>query len=68
VLACAGNVPTIEICAASWLLQKHVPGIREHLEDMPEIMNWQWTKDFSDSAAPAPLAKGHPEKTMFTES
>jgi len=25
---------------------------------MPEIRNWQWTKDFSDANAPAPLAKG----------
>ena len=39
-----------------------------HLEDMPEIRNWQWTKDFSESTAPAPLAKGHPEKAMFTDS
>jgi hypothetical protein len=42
--------------------------IREHLEDMPEIRNWQWTADFSDSAAPAPLAKGNPRKAMFTDS
>lgn len=28
VLACAGDVPTIETCAASWLLQKHLPGIK----------------------------------------
>jgi len=49
-------------------LQRHHDYIREHLEDMPEIRNWQWTKDFSDSAAPAPLAKGHPGKAMFTDS
>jgi xylulose-5-phosphate/fructose-6-phosphate phosphoketolase len=49
-------------------LQRHHDYIREHLEDMPEIRNWQWTKDFSDAAAPAPLAKGHPEKAMFTDS
>ena len=49
-------------------LQRHHDYIREHLEDMPEIRNWQWTKDFSDSAAPAPLAKGHPAKAMFTDS
>jgi phosphoketolase len=42
--------------------------IREHLEDMPEIGNWQWTADFRNSAAPAPLAKGHPQKAMFTDS
>jgi hypothetical protein len=35
---------------------------------MPEIRNWQWTKDFSNAAAPAPLAKGHPQKAMFTDS
>jgi xylulose-5-phosphate/fructose-6-phosphate phosphoketolase len=35
---------------------------------MPEIRNWQWTADFSDSTSPAPMAKGHPEKAMFTDS
>jgi xylulose-5-phosphate/fructose-6-phosphate phosphoketolase len=49
-------------------LHRHHDYIREHLEDMPEIRNWQWTKDFSDAAAPAPMAKGHPEKAMFTDS
>jgi xylulose-5-phosphate/fructose-6-phosphate phosphoketolase len=49
-------------------LRRHHDYIREHLEDMPEIRNWQWTKDFSDSAEPAPLAKGHPQKAMFTDS
>jgi xylulose-5-phosphate/fructose-6-phosphate phosphoketolase len=49
-------------------LQRHHDYIREHLEDIPEIRNWRWTKDFSDSAAPAPMAKGHPEKAMFTDS
>jgi xylulose-5-phosphate/fructose-6-phosphate phosphoketolase len=49
-------------------LHRHHDYIREHLEDMPEIRNWQWTKDFSDSTAPAPLAKGHPSKAMFTDS
>jgi xylulose-5-phosphate/fructose-6-phosphate phosphoketolase len=49
-------------------LEEHHDYIREHLEDMPEIRNWQWTKDFSDAAAPAPMAKGHPEKAMFTDS
>ncbi len=28
VLACVGDVPTLETCAASWLLQKHVPGLK----------------------------------------
>jgi len=35
---------------------------------MPEIRNWQWTADFSECATPAPLAKGHPGKAMFTDS
>ena len=47
---------------------RHHDYIREHLEDMPEIRNWQWTADFSDATAPAPLAKGHPQKAMFTDS
>jgi xylulose-5-phosphate/fructose-6-phosphate phosphoketolase len=49
-------------------LKRHHDYIREHLEDMPEIRNWQWTKDFSDATTPAPLAKGHPQKAMFTDS
>ena len=49
-------------------LQRHYDYIREHLEDMPEIRNWQWAADFSDAVAPAPLAKGHPQKAIFTDS
>ena len=42
--------------------------IRRHLEDMPEIRNWQWTADFSASAAPAPLAKRQPGMAILTDS
>jgi xylulose-5-phosphate/fructose-6-phosphate phosphoketolase len=49
-------------------LEEHHDYIREHLEDMPEILNWQWTADFSDAASPAPMAEGHPGKAMFTDS
>jgi xylulose-5-phosphate/fructose-6-phosphate phosphoketolase len=37
VLACAGDVPTIEICAASWLLQKHVPGIKVRVVNVVDL-------------------------------
>jgi xylulose-5-phosphate/fructose-6-phosphate phosphoketolase len=30
-------------------LVDHHAYIREHLDDMPEIANWRWTADFSDS-------------------
>jgi xylulose-5-phosphate/fructose-6-phosphate phosphoketolase len=37
VLACAGDVPTIETCAASWLLQKHVPGIKVRVVNVIDL-------------------------------
>lgn len=37
VLACAGDVPTTEAAAASWLLQKHVPGIRVRLVNVVDL-------------------------------
>ncbi len=37
VLACAGDVPTLETCAASWLLQKHVPGIRVRVVNVVDL-------------------------------
>ena len=49
-------------------LYEHHQYIREHLEDMPEIINWHWTKDFTEPAGPPPLAKGHPEGQAFTDS
>jgi len=68
------HVPRLRVQAADAItlfgkkLNEHHDYIRQNLEDMPEIRNWQWTADFSDSTAPAPMAKGHPNKAMFTDS
>jgi xylulose-5-phosphate/fructose-6-phosphate phosphoketolase len=37
VMACAGDVPTIETCAAAWLLQKHVPGIKVRVVNVVDL-------------------------------
>jgi len=49
-------------------LYEHHVYIRQHYQDMAEIRNWSWTKDFSEPAAPAPLAKGQPRSQLFTDS
>ncbi len=38
VLAAAGDVPTIEIVATSWLLQKHLPEMRVRVVNVVDIM------------------------------
>jgi xylulose-5-phosphate/fructose-6-phosphate phosphoketolase len=37
IMACAGDVPTIETCAASWLLQKYVPGIKVRVVNVVDL-------------------------------
>jgi xylulose-5-phosphate/fructose-6-phosphate phosphoketolase len=49
-------------------LYEHHAYIRQHFEDLPEIRNWHWTKDFSEPAAPPPLAKEQPRAQLFTDS
>jgi xylulose-5-phosphate/fructose-6-phosphate phosphoketolase len=45
VLACAGDVPTIEIVATSWLLQKHVPGIKVRVVNVVDLMALMLPRD-----------------------
>jgi len=49
-------------------LLRHHEWIREHFEDLPEIRNWQWTSDFSESHQPPPLARGHVRGQPFTDA
>ena len=73
-LAALSHVPRLRSQASNAVnffearLVEHHAYIREHLEDMPDIQNWRWTADFSESAAPPPLAKGHPRAALFSDS
>jgi xylulose-5-phosphate/fructose-6-phosphate phosphoketolase len=49
-------------------LRKHHTWVREYFEDLPEIRNWHWTADFSESEVPPLLAKGHTRGQTFTDA
>jgi len=38
VLASAGDVPTLEVVAAAWLLRRHAPGIRVRMVNVVDLM------------------------------
>ena len=38
VIACAGDVPTVEAVAAAWLLQQHLPQIKVRLVNVVDLM------------------------------
>jgi xylulose-5-phosphate/fructose-6-phosphate phosphoketolase len=38
VIACAGDVPTVEAVAAAWILQKHLPKIKVRLVNVVDLM------------------------------
>jgi xylulose-5-phosphate/fructose-6-phosphate phosphoketolase len=41
VLACAGDVPTLEVLAASQLLREHLPGLRVRVVNIVDLMRLQ---------------------------
>ena len=49
-------------------LYEHQAYIRQHFEDLPEIRNWHWTKDFTEPTAPPPLAKEQPRAQLFSDA
>jgi xylulose-5-phosphate/fructose-6-phosphate phosphoketolase len=38
ILACAGDVPTLETVAAAWLLRKHIPGLHVRVVNVVDLM------------------------------
>jgi xylulose-5-phosphate/fructose-6-phosphate phosphoketolase len=38
ILACAGDVPTLETIAAAWLLRKHIPELRVRVVNVVDLM------------------------------
>ena len=41
VLACAGDVPTLEALAAAWLLRRHLPALKVRLINVVDLMKLQ---------------------------
>jgi xylulose-5-phosphate/fructose-6-phosphate phosphoketolase len=38
VMACVGDIPTLETLAAAWLLRRHVPGLRVRVVNVVDLM------------------------------
>jgi xylulose-5-phosphate/fructose-6-phosphate phosphoketolase len=38
ILACAGDVPTLETVAAAWLLRRHIPGLHVRVVNVVDLM------------------------------
>jgi len=45
VLACAGDVPTLETVAATWLLRKHIPELKVRLINVVDLMTLKLHRD-----------------------
>ncbi len=59
------TVPVVEMFSNK--LAEHRIYARAHLVDLPEILNWHWTDDFSDP--PGPPARAHPARAQsFTDA
>jgi xylulose-5-phosphate/fructose-6-phosphate phosphoketolase len=49
-------------------LAEHHTYIRENLQDLPEIRNWRWTPDFTESSEPPPVVKGISRGQVFSDA
>jgi len=69
VLACAGDVPTLETIAASWLLRNHLPDMRVRVVNVVDLMTLKSHKDhphgMDDDAFEALFTKDRPVVFAF---
>jgi xylulose-5-phosphate/fructose-6-phosphate phosphoketolase len=62
ILACAGDVPTLEAVAASWLLQKHFPELKVRLVNVVNLLSLTPGKNHAHGVSDEDFTK------IFTES